>query len=291
MGRALLGKVAIVTGSSQGLGRRISERFFDAGASLVLCARDGRLLEEVASKLCQRVSGDQGIEAITCDVSEPSSSQRVAALALARFGQVDVLVNNAGVYGPMGCLEDVDWNEWIRAIEINLLGSVLMVRAVLPSMKARCKGKIIQLSGGGATGPMPRFSAYAASKAAVVRFSETVAEEVRGLGIDVNAIAPGALNTRMLDDVLSAGAEKVGQGFFDRAVRQKASGGAGLEAAASLATFLASDESDGITGKLISAIWDDWEAWPLHRDELAATDAFTLRRITGRDRGLGWGER
>jgi len=291
MGRALPGKVAIVTGGSTGLGRRISERFLDAGASLVLCARDGGPLEETVSELRRRAAADQGVEAISCDVSEPPSSERVVSLALERFGRVDVLVNNAGVYGPMGGLEDVDWTEWTRAIQVNLLGSVLMVRAVLPSMKERRRGKIIQLSGGGATGPMPRFSAYAASKAAVVRFSETVAEEVRELGIDVNAIAPGPLNTRLLDEVLSAGAERVGRDVFDRAVRQKADGGAGLEAAAALATFLASDESDGITGKLISAVWDEWEAWPAHRDELASTDAFTLRRITGRDRGLGWGER
>ncbi len=104
-----------------------------------------------------------------------------------------VLVNNAGVYGPLGSIEEIDWQAWVQAIEINLFGSILMCRALLPHFKSSRYGKIVQLSGGGATNPLPRISAYAASKAAVVRFAETLAEEVRENGIDVNAIAPGAL--------------------------------------------------------------------------------------------------
>jgi 3-oxoacyl-[acyl-carrier protein] reductase len=179
----------------------------------------------------------------------------------------------------------------VRAIEINLLGSVLMARAVVAKMKTRRSGKIIQLSGGGATNPLPGISAYAASKAAVVRFAETLAEEVRGFGIDVNAIAPGALNTGMLDEILTAGPEKVGAAFFERSVEQKKSGGAGLAPGADLAVFLASDASDGITGKLISAVWDNWEVWPQHVTELRTSDIFTLRRIAGRDRGAEWADK
>jgi 3-oxoacyl-[acyl-carrier protein] reductase len=191
----------------------------------------------------------------------------------------------------MGPVEAVDWSEWIRALEINIYGSVLMARAVLPPMKSRRRGKIIQLSGGGATNPMPRFSAYAVSKAAIVRFVETLAEEVREFNIDVNSIAPGALNTRMLDEVLAAGPEKVGVDFFNRSKKQKESGGAGLERGAALAVFLASSASDGITGKLISAMWDNWERWPDHVAELSASDVYTLRRIAGRDRGAAWGDK
>jgi len=124
-----------------------------------------------------------------------------------------------------------------------------------------------------------------------VRFAETLAEEVRGQGIDANCIAPGALNTRMLDEVLEAGPEKVGQSFYERAIKQKESGGAPIGRGAELALFLASAGSDGITGKLISAVWDNWEQWPEHKDELSKTDAYTLRRITGRDRGFTWGDK
>jgi len=158
-------------------------------------------------------------------------------------------------------------------------------------MKSRRRGKIIQLSGGGATNPMPRISAYAVSKAAIVRFAESLAEEVREFNIDVNSIAPGALNTRMLEEVLAAGPDKVGAEFFNRSVKQKQSGGAGLERGAALAVFLASDASDGITGKLISAMWDNWEHWPEHVTELGSSDIYTLRRIAGRDRGAAWGDK
>jgi 3-oxoacyl-[acyl-carrier protein] reductase len=158
-------------------------------------------------------------------------------------------------------------------------------------MKRQRAGKIIQVSGGGATNPMPNISAYAASKAAAVRFADTLAEEVRDFGIDVNSIAPGALNTRMLDEVLAAGPKAVGDAFFERSAQQKRNGGAGLDKAADLAVFLAGSASDGITGKLISALWDDWPTWPAHREELACSDAYTLRRIAGRDRGLTWGDK
>jgi NAD(P)-dependent dehydrogenase (short-subunit alcohol dehydrogenase family) len=214
---------------------------------------------------------------------------RLTDLALRIFSRLHILVNNAGIYGPKGGIEDVNWEEWVRAIEINLLGSVLMCRAVLPHFKARRYGKIVQLSGGGATNPLPRISAYAASKAAVVRFAETLAEEVRNDHIDVNAIAPGALNTRLLDEALAAGPEKVGQDFYERALKQKAQGGSPLERGAQLAVFLGSAASDGLTGKLISAIWDPWITFPEHLADLQRTDVYTLRRIVPKDRDLQWG--
>jgi NAD(P)-dependent dehydrogenase (short-subunit alcohol dehydrogenase family) len=208
--------------------------------------------------------------------------------AVALFGGLTVLVNNAGIYGPIGRLEDADWDEWEEAVRINLLGTALMCRAALPGMRARGYGKIINLSGGGATSPLPRFTAYAASKAAVVRLTETLAEELRGEGIDVNAIAPGALNTRLLDQVLEAGPENAGRDFHEKAVKQRAEGGVPPEKGAALAAFLASAASDGITGRLLSAVWDDWERLPERRDALAGSDVFTLRRITPKDRGLTW---
>ena len=150
-------------------------------------------------------------------------------------------------------------------------------------------GKIVQLSGGGATNPLPGLSAYAASKAAVVRFAETLAEELREHHVDVNAVAPGALNTRMLDEVLAAGPERVGQAFYERALEQQRSGGVPLERGAELAVWLASAASDGVTGKLLSAVWDPWRELPRHLEDLAS-DVYTLRRIVPGDRGLGWGD-
>ena len=291
MSFTLNGKVAIITGANQGLGLEISRKYVNAGASLVMCARNGDLLTKAQKELTIGLAPGQIIEVILADVSYLRSVEQLLKATLQRFGRIDILVNNAGVYGPMGPIEEVDWAQWIKAIEINLFGSILMCRAVLPTMKAQRQGKIIQLSGGGATNPMPNISAYAVSKAAIIRFEETLAEEVRGFNIDVNAIAPGALNTRMLEEVLAAGPEKVGQAFFDKSIKQKESGGVGFDQGAELAVFLASDASNGITGKLISAVWDDWEHWPEHIDELRTSDIYTLRRITGRDRGLSWGDK
>jgi 3-oxoacyl-[acyl-carrier protein] reductase len=211
------------------------------------------------------------------------------AIAFERFPEIHVLVNNAGVYGPKGLIEEVDWQEWKRSIEINLYGSILTCRAILPTFKRQHYGKIIQLSGGGATNPLPHLSSYAASKAAIVRFAETLAEETRNDGIDVNSIAPGALNTRLLDEVLEAGPEMIGEAFYARALRQKQEGGVPLIRGAELAVFLASAASDGITGKLISAVWDPWASLPEHLADLNDSDIYTLRRIIPKDRGFEWG--
>ena len=290
--KMLRGKVAIVTGASQGFGLAVARQFVVEGASVAICARDAILLEEVCLELAKATTqGEQKVVSFAVDVSKKDEVEDFVQQVVQDLGRVDILVNNAGVYGPMGEIETIDWNEWVQAIEINLFGSILMSRAVLPYLKGQRSGKIIQLSGGGATNPMPRLSAYAVSKAGIVRFVETLAEEVREFGIDVNAIAPGALNTRLLEEVLQAGPEKVGEGFYQKSLQQKESGGASLEIGVGLAVFLGSSASDGITGKLISALWDNWSEWPQHLEELQQSDVYALRRITGRDRGMDWGDK
>ena len=284
----LKNKVAIITGANQGFGLEIAKSYLRAGANVAICARNGSLLEEVASELNLLASHNQKILAVKADISDKTEVYDFVQTTLRAFGKIDILVNNAGIYGPKGIINEVDWDEWIRTIEINIFGSVLMVRAVLPGFIEQKHGKIIQLSGGGATNPLPRISAYAVSKAAIVRFIETLAEEVREYRIDVNALAPGALNTRMLDEILAVGPEKVGNAFYQRALKQKENGGAPISRGAELAVFLASSMSDGITGKLISAVWDPWESLPEHVEELNSSDIYTLRRIIPEDRGKTW---
>ena len=290
MSYRLDGRVAIITGASQGLGRAIAAAYVDAGASVLVTARDATRLEGVADALRSRAAAGQRVAAETADVSRPADVRRLMTTALRLFPDIHILVNNAGVYGPMGPAEDVDWEAWVEAVQINLFGSVLMCRAVLPHFKRRGYGKVVQLSGGGATAPLPRFSAYAVSKAAIVRYCETLAGEVRDDGIDVNAIAPGALNTRLLDEVLAAGPAAVGAEFHERARRQKSTGGTPLERGAELAVFLGSSASDGVSGRLISAVWDPWPTLGTRAAALRDTDIYTLRRIVPRDRGLDWPE-
>ena len=291
MQKVLFSKAAIITGANQGLGFEIAKTYVLAGADVMLCARNAGMLAQAQAALAPLAETGQKILTKACDVSNEADVQALVSDTIDQLGNLHILVNNAGIYGPKGEIEDVDWAEWMKAIEINVYGSILMCRAVLPHLKAQGYGKVIQLSGGGATNPMPRMSAYAVSKAAIVRFAETLAEEVRGMGIDVNAIAPGALNTRMLDEVLEAGPEKVGKAFYERSLKQKESGGTSLERGAALALFLASAVSDGITAKLISAVWDNWEQWPAYLDKLSTSDIYTLRRIAGRDRGCEWGDK
>lgn len=286
----LQNRSALITGANQGLGLAIAQAFVAAGANVYLCARNDGLLRQVRDQIAETATTEQQVLAERCDVSKPDQVNQLVQNALEALGKIDILVNNAGVYGPKGESESVDWDEWQQALEINLYGTVLPIRALLPHFKTRSYGKIINISGGGATNPLPRFSAYAASKAAVVRFSETIAEEVRSFHIDVNAIAPGALNTRLLDEVLEAGPSVVGENFYNRALEQKERGGAPLNRGAELCVFLASAASDGITGKLISAIWDPWEKLPDYQQQLQS-DIYTLRRIIPKDRGQDWGER
>ena len=276
----------MITGASQGFGLAVARAFAEAGASVMLCARGGEELARARQEVSALATANARIRSMTADVSRPDDVHRLTAATITELGGLDVVVCNAGVYGPKGPVAEVSFAEWEQAFAINVYGTVHVCREAVTHMKTQRRGKIILLSGGGATKPLPNLSAYAASKAAVVRFGETLAEETRSLGIDVNAVAPGALNTRLLDEVIAAGAEKVGQQFFEQSEKQKAEGGTPLATGAALCVFLASQESDGITGKLISAVWDPWRDFGRHLDELQKTDVYTLRRIVPEDRGL-----
>ncbi len=282
----LIGKRAVVTGASQGLGLAITRVFLAEGASVLICARNGAELEAARQELDAEHPGK--VFAERCDVGREADLDAFAASAARLMGGVDILVCNAGVYGPKGAIDTVDWAAWVQAIQINLTGTVYCCRAFLPQLRASSRGKILIISGGGATKPLPNLSAYAASKAGVVRFAETLAEELKPEGIDVNSIAPGALNTRLLDEVLEAGPGVVGEGFYQSAIKQRDSGGTSPELGGRLCAYLASAAGDGITGRLISAQWDPWERMESFKEEMRTTDVYTLRRIVPAERGKTW---
>lgn len=284
----LTGKKVLISGASQGFGFELAASFVKQGADIFICARDQALLLQKQKELQGMASATQKILAAPADISDLKQVEILFQKVADELGGLDVLVANAGVYGPKGALEDVDWDDWSAAIDINLKGVALQCRFAIPLLKQKKYGKIIILSGGGATKPMPFLSAYAASKAAVVRLAETLAEELQDFNIDVNTVAPGALNTRLLDEVLLAGPEKVGQHFYDQALKQKENGGASFEAGTALCAYLASSQSDGITGRLISAIWDPWQSLHQKKAALSNSDIFTLRRITPEDRDQAW---
>lgn len=278
------GKIAIITGASRGIGKAVAGAFFKEGCKLMIVARDKDVLE----RACSEIAGSSDrVDCFPADVSNEESVRKMVEHTVARFGTVDILVNCAGIYGPIGPATEVDSKSWLQTIHINLFGTFLCIKAVLPYMIEKGYGKIINFSGGGSVSPFPRFSAYSASKAAVVRLTETLAHEVREYNIDINAIAPGAVNTRMLDQVLAAG-EAAGREFLEKSIRQKEKGGESPQKAASLAVFMASSASDGLTGRLISAIWDRWQDIPLHLKDINSTDVYTMRRILPQERGFSW---
>jgi NAD(P)-dependent dehydrogenase (short-subunit alcohol dehydrogenase family) len=287
---SLAGRTVIITGASQGLGAAIAEHFLTEGATVALCSRNAADLSEQHKRLAAAYGADR-VWSKPADISSTSDVDALFEEAQSRFGRLDVLVNNAGVYGPMGSIDTVDWDEWVQAIAINLTGTVYCARKAVTIFKPQRYGKIVILSGGGATSPLPGISAYAASKAAIVRFTETLALEMREWNIDVNAVAPGALMTRLTDQLLAAGPERVGAAFHARMVKLKQDGGTPLALGAAMCGYLASAESDGLTGRLLAAQWDPWPFSEEHRKEIAESDIYTLRRIIPKDRGRPWGDR
>lgn len=275
-----------MTGASRGAGIPIAERLWSAGASLLLVARSETVLAR-CRELARGARGGQQVHACVADLADAATPERILAEARRLWPRLDGLVNNAAIQGPIGPVWENDWEQWRRVLQVNLFAPVALCRLAVPWMREAGGGSIVNLSGGGAAAPRPNFSAYATSKAALVRFSETLAAETAPFGIRVNCVAPGALNTDMLAEVLAAGPERVGAEYAS-AARRAAHGGDPPERAAELIAFLLSDQSAGITGRLLSAIWDPWPSLAAHREELASSDIYTLRRIVPADRGKEW---
>ena len=279
----------LITGGSQGLGKVIAEHFLREGANVVICARGTKELRATRGELAQKFP-TQKVSARTCDVSDEKQVSRLVAFALRELGSFQVLVLNAGIYGPMGPTESVPLDEWRRAMDINLYGVLLPCRAAIPHFKKVGRGKIIVLSGGGATNPLPNISSYAASKAAAVRLMETLAEELKDFQVDVNAIAPGALKTRFVDQVLEAGPEKVGKDFLPKTRSGRKTARCRSNSARILpfispvrpatASPASSSAPSGIRGR----------NYRNSRADLSS-DIYTLRRIVPKDRGKKWGDK
>jgi 3-oxoacyl-[acyl-carrier protein] reductase len=276
---SLRGKVGVITGGGRGIGMHIARALAKEGMELVIAARTEHQLE--ATRV--QIASDFGVRCVAqrTDVSRPDEVATLIDRARRYFGRLDLLVNNAGIYGPIGELTDADPAEWRHAIEVNLLGTVWTSRAALPLFRSQGGGRIINLAGAGVGGTSvtPRISAYAASKAAVVQFTESLAREVAAWNVQVNAIAPGAVATEITSAVVAAGPEKAGQDFYLRSKRQLEQGGDPPELAARLAVWLAGDGAGKLTGKLLSAKWDNFDT--LDADAANRSSLYALRRIDG----------
>jgi NAD(P)-dependent dehydrogenase (short-subunit alcohol dehydrogenase family) len=259
----------LVTGGSMGLGLAVCQVLAAQGARVVAASRGRTDLEAAVSEL-----EGSGHEALVLDVSDAAAWPQAMA-TIDRGGALDGLVTAAGILGPIGALETAEMEQFAATIAINLVGTALALHHALPRLRL-CGGRAVTFSGGGGTGPLPRFDAYAASKAAVVRLTENVATET---GVPVNCVAPGFVATRIHDDTLAAGPEAAGAAYYERTRAQLQEGGFPASEAAELVAYLLSDGAGQISGRLISAQWDPWrdEAF---RDRLRGDpDLGRLRRI------------
>jgi len=283
--KKLEGKKVIITGGNGGIGSVVAAGFLQEGAHILILGTNKKGLY-IKQKELKKISPK--IEAAVTDVSDRTQVKKVGSFIKNKFGgRVDVLINAAGIYGPIGKLEELDLKFWQKTIEVNLLGTVNMCALVIPFMKKKRGGRIINFSGGG-DGPFPRFTAYSSSKGAILRFTESLAKELVKSNIFVNAVAPGAINTGLLDQVLKTGMRKVGRDFFLASKKQKAEGGMSPTKVRDLILFLSSKESGNLTGKIISAVYDNWIKIPKRLGILNKTDIFNIRRIKPADRGYDW---
>jgi len=275
------GRVALVTGGAGGVGSIIARALAAEGASLTLLGRSDERLRAQAAVL-----GALGREVAlaTADVEDPDAIEAAVAATVAARGRLDILVNCAGRYGPFGPVHLVDAGAWAANIRTNLIGTFNAIRAAVPAIiETGHGGTIINLSGGGSSQGRPTFSAYASSKTGVVRLTETIAEELRPYGITVNVMAPGGVYTAMTEELLHSPG-LAAPGDVAEAERIRATGGTPPERIGALAVFLASDAGRPLTGRFISAAWDDWEAMARQAVDVEGLgDLYTLRRVTPAD--------
>lgn len=271
----------VLTGSSTGIGRALAERLLSRGHCVWGLARSDQ------ADFVARHAGN--FRASRCDVGDWPQVARAAGEVAAALPHIDGLITCAGTLGEVGRALSTSPARWSATIRANLDGTYHALRAFNALLeRAPRRAKVVCFSGGGATKPRARFSAYGVAKTGIVRLVETIAEEERGRPLDINAVAPGAINTRLTDEVIALGSAVAGEAEFAAAQKQKASGGDSLEQALGLVEWLLAPASDGITGRLLSAPWDPWPTLDQHRAELAASDIYTLRRIVPEERRRNW---
>lgn len=279
---------AVITGASRGLGEHLAHAFWNSGWSLGLVARNYESLEGLVSKLGRRQY--QTAEIFSCDLGDQLQVAKLIDQISLKIPSIKVLINNAAIHGPIGPFVHSDLTLWNKAIQVNFLAPVHLCHGLFNLFATSNFASIINISGGGATSLRPNFSAYASAKTSLVRFSETLAEELKPKNIRVNCIAPGPMKTALLKEVCSVDMQFIGEKEFMMANRIFAEDISSMDKVSELALFLSSEKSNGITGKVISAVWDRWQTWPRHVSQLQSSDAYTLRRISGRERGMEWGD-
>jgi NAD(P)-dependent dehydrogenase (short-subunit alcohol dehydrogenase family) len=261
---------ALITGAGRGIGKRLAIGFAHAGMHVGLLGRSQGELDVTKLEIEHGGGSAHRFRADVRDFEQVSASvDRLTAL----YGEIQVLVANAAILGPIGPFVSQRPKDWKEVFDTNLIGVMNACRAVLPQMIQKRRGKILVIADNCSFNPRPNFAAYSASKAAVVRFVESVAEEVRNHNVQINCFSPGVAYTTMTDEILEAD-ERAGPREVEDAEQTRLTGGITADKQIQLSLFLTSERSNHLTGKLID-VADDWKK--LERENTRA-DAWTLRR-------------
>ena len=271
----LRGQVALVTGAGRGLGRAYARALASAGAAVAALARSADQLEATVALV--EAAGGRAV-ALPADVADGPAVERAVAELERRLGPPDLLVNNAGVGGPIGPAWEVDPEQWWRTMEINLRGNFLCARAVLPGMVARRRGRIINLASNAGAFRWPLVSAYAVSKAALVKFTENLAAETRRHGVAVFAVHPGLVTVGLTEQALSADPAATTDAPMAW-IRQEVAAGRAVppERSGALVLALAGGRADALSGRYLT-VDDDLAALVASADAIRRDDLYTLRR-------------
>lgn len=281
-------KTCMITGASRGLGQLLSQYFAKLGFNLILVTSNLKTLKSSSKSI--ELDQDQRMLLVEANFLKKGFEVKMFEEINNFCSTVDILINNAAIQGPIGPFLNLDFNDWEDSIRVNFLSTALVTKKTLDFMNNKKGGAVINLSGGGSAGLRPNLSAYACSKTALVRFTETVASELENTNINMNAIAPGAMPTDMMRELIDMPENIIGK--KERLLAKKT-----LESdfnvgdIGDLCLFLSQPTSRKISGKLISVKWDNWENWLNHIEQLDKSDLYTLRRITARDKGFAWGDK
>jgi NAD(P)-dependent dehydrogenase (short-subunit alcohol dehydrogenase family)/ketosteroid isomerase-like protein len=266
----LKAQVALVTGAGRGIGKAIALALSHSGASVAICARSE---EEISATAKELVAGQGHALAVRADVTDRRDVVRMVRKVECEMGPVDLLVNNAGVHGPIGPLVATDPDEWWRTMDVNLRGPLYCSRAVLPAMVARGGGRIVNVSSTAGLAAWPMLSSYAVSKAALYRLTENLAAETKEDGVHVFAISPGLVRTAMSEDGPSCGepsVEQLFQEWFDAGADIPA------ERAGELVVYLASGQADALSGRCLD-VGDDVREMVAGAHEIQQRDLYVMR--------------
>jgi NAD(P)-dependent dehydrogenase (short-subunit alcohol dehydrogenase family) len=261
-------QVAVVTGAGRGVGRAIAEALAEAGAAVVVVSRSAHELEATARAIA--ANGGTAISFVA-DVTDETAVEALVTETEGRIGGPTLLVNNAGSWHHVGPLEDGDPGLWWRDVEVSLKGAFLCTRAVLPSMSGRGVGRIVNVSSYAAIAPRPFATAYASSKAALLRLTDSLQAELAGSGIFAFAVSPGFVVTALVQDVVRSDA---GRRFLPELGERTDS--IDPAEAGRLVVQIASGELDALSGRFLHVL-DDVDELLRHVDEIAAQDLYALR--------------